>query len=234
MSNLPSGEKLRGFLERIEEVQARKADLGKIETMVFAEAKAAGFNTRAVRRVLKIRKMRPADRQENDEILTLYLEAVGMSAQPATFRAIAAMGGDALSREALIEALKQLAPQSGDYIVRAGGDPIRIWRDETGTPKAEPIAFLEEIDPRGDPDAARPAPVPVPDEYAGLDGDGAEALGRDFALKNHPIIDNPFPYGDERRGRFDIGWQEGAGSDGIGEPLAPDLPKDEDEGGDDA
>lgn len=54
---------------------------------------------------------------------------------------------------------------------------------------------------------------PPPD----VDADGAEALGRQFAKENRAIIDNPFPFGDTRRPRFDAGWRKETGSDGMGQ-----------------
>lgn len=60
-----------------------------------------------------------------------------------------------------------------------------------------------------------PSPAPkadVPD----VDPDGAEALGRQAFKDNEPIIANPFPFGDGRRGRWDSGWRKESGTDGMG------------------
>lgn len=43
----------------------------------------------------------------------------------------------------------------------------------------------------------------------------AEGAGRAAAREGRPIIDNPFPFGDPRRARFDEGWRKETGSDGI-------------------
>jgi uncharacterized protein (UPF0335 family) len=46
---------------------------------VMAEAKSQGFDTKIVRQILKLRKMQDHDRQEQEELLDLYKQALGMS-----------------------------------------------------------------------------------------------------------------------------------------------------------
>jgi uncharacterized protein (UPF0335 family) len=50
---------------------------------VFQEAKSQGFDTAAMKRVMKLRKMEPHTRQEAEAILAVYLDAVGLSADEA-------------------------------------------------------------------------------------------------------------------------------------------------------
>jgi MoxR-like ATPase len=53
-------------------------------------------------------------------------------------------------------------------------------------------------------------------EEVPIDIESAEALGRQAARDGKPVIDNPFPFGDARRARFDEGWRKQGESDGMG------------------
>ncbi len=74
-----AAERLKSFVERIERLEEEKAALAADIKDVFAEAKGAGFDVKILRQVLRLRKMEQADRQEQEELLTLYLQALGMS-----------------------------------------------------------------------------------------------------------------------------------------------------------
>ncbi len=69
---------LRSFIERIERLEEEKAALAADIREVYSEAKGAGFDTKIMRQVLRIRKLDSADRQEQEAILDLYLSALGM------------------------------------------------------------------------------------------------------------------------------------------------------------
>jgi uncharacterized protein (UPF0335 family) len=69
---------LKSIIERIERLEAEKTALGEDVKEVYAEAKANGFDTTILRKVISIRKQDPDDRQMQDAILELYLAAVGM------------------------------------------------------------------------------------------------------------------------------------------------------------
>lgn len=53
-------------------------------------------------------------------------------------------------------------------------------------------------------------------EEVPLDNESAEELGREAARAGKPVIENPFPFGDTRRARFDEGWRKEAQTDGMG------------------
>ena len=72
-------QKLRAFIERIERLEEEKAALANDIRDVFAEAKSDGFDVKAIRAVLKIRKMNDAERQESEAVLATYLHALGMA-----------------------------------------------------------------------------------------------------------------------------------------------------------
>lgn len=74
-----AAERLKSFIERIERLEEEKAALAADIREVFAEAKSAGFDTKIMRQVLKLRRMEKADRQEQEELLELYLQALGMA-----------------------------------------------------------------------------------------------------------------------------------------------------------
>lgn len=69
--------KLKSFLERIERLEAEKSELMADIKEVYAEAKSMGFDTKVLRKVVSLRKIDRAERQEQEALLELYLEAVG-------------------------------------------------------------------------------------------------------------------------------------------------------------
>jgi uncharacterized protein (UPF0335 family) len=73
-----ASDHLRSFIERIERLEGEKAALAADIRDVFAEAKGSGFDVKIMRQILKLRKMEEADRNEQDELLTLYMRAIGM------------------------------------------------------------------------------------------------------------------------------------------------------------
>ncbi len=69
---------LRAIIERIERLEEEKATIADDIKDVYAEAKGTGFDTKAIRTIVKLRKMDPAERQEIESILDLYKAALGM------------------------------------------------------------------------------------------------------------------------------------------------------------
>lgn len=70
---------LRQFIERIERLEEEKAALQEDISSVMAELKGRGYDVKAVRAILKLRKQDPDERQEAEAILELYLNALGMA-----------------------------------------------------------------------------------------------------------------------------------------------------------
>ncbi len=68
--------KLKSFVERIEKLEAEKAELTADIREVYAEAKGNGFDTKIMRLVIRLRKMEEPDRREQDELLDLYRAAL--------------------------------------------------------------------------------------------------------------------------------------------------------------
>ncbi|MEM9468598.1 MAG: DUF2312 domain-containing protein [Pseudomonadota bacterium] len=73
-----AGKRLKSFIERVERLEEEKAALAEDVKEVMAEAKSAGFETKIIRRIMKLRKMDIEKRREEDELLELYMSAIGM------------------------------------------------------------------------------------------------------------------------------------------------------------
>tara|TARA_B100000508_G_C11324764_1_gene211261 strand:+ start:167 stop:460 length:294 start_codon:yes stop_codon:yes gene_type:complete len=73
-----AGKRLKSFLERVERLEEEKSALSEDIKEVMAEAKAAGFEVKILRRILKLRKMEVEKRREENELLELYMAAIGM------------------------------------------------------------------------------------------------------------------------------------------------------------
>jgi uncharacterized protein (UPF0335 family) len=73
-----SSERLRSFVERIERLEEEKREVQEQVKEVFAEAKGEGFDVKVMRQVIRLRRLRPHDRSEQEELLDLYKSALGM------------------------------------------------------------------------------------------------------------------------------------------------------------
>ena len=73
-----TADELRQFIERIEQLASEKADIAEQEKEVFAEAKGRGYDTKTMRKIIKMRKVDANQRAEEDAILNLYMQALGM------------------------------------------------------------------------------------------------------------------------------------------------------------
>lgn len=67
-----AGGRLKAFIERIERLEEEKSGLAEDIKDIYAEAKAVGFDTKIIRKVVRRRKMDKEKRQEEDELLDLY------------------------------------------------------------------------------------------------------------------------------------------------------------------
>lgn len=70
---------LRAFLERIERLEEEKATIADDIKEVFAEAKGAGFDTKVLRVIVRLRKQDQAERKEFESLVELYKAALGMA-----------------------------------------------------------------------------------------------------------------------------------------------------------
>ena len=69
---------LKAFVERIERLEEEKKTISDDIRDVYAEAKANGFDTKALRVVIRMRKEDADERKEHEAILETYLHALGM------------------------------------------------------------------------------------------------------------------------------------------------------------
>jgi uncharacterized protein (UPF0335 family) len=77
-----AADQLRSLIERVERLEEEKAALASDIKEVYAEAKGNGFDTKAMRKIVRIRKMDTTQREEEDAILELYMSALGMEGAP--------------------------------------------------------------------------------------------------------------------------------------------------------
>ncbi len=74
-----SADELRQFIERYERLEAEKKDAAEQQKEVMAEAKGRGYDTKIIRKVIALRKREPDDIAEEEAVLEMYKEALGMS-----------------------------------------------------------------------------------------------------------------------------------------------------------
>ncbi len=73
-----SATQLKSFIERLERLEEDKASFVEQIKETFAEAKSAGFDPKIMRQVLKMRRMKQEELAEQETLLELYCQALGM------------------------------------------------------------------------------------------------------------------------------------------------------------
>lgn len=73
-----TADELRQFIERAEQLAAEKDDIPEQEKELFAEAKGRGYDTKVMRKIISLRKRKPDDIAEEEAVLELYRQALGM------------------------------------------------------------------------------------------------------------------------------------------------------------
>ena len=71
-------DQIRAFIERIERMEEEKKAIADDIKEIYAEAKGNGFDTKIMRQIVRLRKMDKADRQEQETLLDLYKQALGL------------------------------------------------------------------------------------------------------------------------------------------------------------
>ena len=71
-------DQLKAFVERIEKLEEEKKTISDDIRDVYAESKANGFDVKALRAIVRLRKIEPTEREEQDAILETYMHALGM------------------------------------------------------------------------------------------------------------------------------------------------------------
>lgn len=78
--NSVSKDQLKSIIERVERLEEDKAAIGCDIKDVYAEAKGNGYDVKALRRIVSLRKQDPDKRAEQEAILDTYMHALGMLA----------------------------------------------------------------------------------------------------------------------------------------------------------
>lgn len=74
-----SGNRLKSFIERIERLEEEKKALAEDIRDVYSEAKSTGFEPKIMRKIVSLRKANLEKRREEQELLDLYMAAIGMA-----------------------------------------------------------------------------------------------------------------------------------------------------------
>ena len=73
-----TADELRQFVERYEHLEAEKKDITDQQKEVMAEAKGRGYDTKALRKIIALRKKKPDEIAEEEAVLDIYRTALGM------------------------------------------------------------------------------------------------------------------------------------------------------------
>lgn len=73
-----TADELRQFVERFERLEAEKRDIVDQQKEVMAEAKGRGYDTKVIRKVIALRKRDKDDIAEEEAVLDMYKQALGM------------------------------------------------------------------------------------------------------------------------------------------------------------
>lgn len=73
-----TADELRQFVERFERLEAEKKDIADQQKEVMAEAKSRGYDTRVMRKLIALRKRDSDDLAEEEAVLEMYRQALGM------------------------------------------------------------------------------------------------------------------------------------------------------------
>ncbi len=192
---------LRSLRDRIVRLEEEKKSLADDIKDVYAEAKAQGFDVKALRRVVKDSQMDQTQRaaqRETESIVDVYRATLGI------------LDGKPLGDDA-----RQRFDQREEPSEEPRDKRSRKTDDAPDTPAADPASEAASAD---DEDEAPPATAEAPDERA-LE-EGARGQGRSDFAAGQTVLQNPFPAGDMRRAAWDEGWCEASGSDGMDLPEA--------------
>ncbi len=72
-----SAQRLKSFITRIERLEEEKKAMGADIREVYSEAKSSGFDVKIMRKVIALRRMEPNERQEQEALMQVYIDAIG-------------------------------------------------------------------------------------------------------------------------------------------------------------
>jgi uncharacterized protein (UPF0335 family) len=71
-----AGDRIRSFVERIEQIETELKDLTEAKKEIFSEAKGEGFDVKVLKEILKLRKQDQEERDEHETLLDVYMRAM--------------------------------------------------------------------------------------------------------------------------------------------------------------
>lgn len=74
-----AADRLKQIVENVERLEDERREIAEQIREVLAEAKSDGFDVKILRQILRLRRMKPHDRSEQEELLELYKAALGMA-----------------------------------------------------------------------------------------------------------------------------------------------------------
>jgi uncharacterized protein (UPF0335 family) len=79
MSDNVNKDQLLGYIDRIERLDEDKRAISEDIKEIYVEVKSAGYDTKIVRKIISIRRKTKEQRQEEETLLELYMQSIGMS-----------------------------------------------------------------------------------------------------------------------------------------------------------
>ena len=73
-----AADRLRSIIERVERLEEERKALAADIKDIFTEAKSAGFDVKVIRQIIRLRKLEPAEVEEQETLLDIYRRALGI------------------------------------------------------------------------------------------------------------------------------------------------------------
>ena len=71
-----AGDRIRSFVERIEQIETELKELTEAKKEIFSEAKGEGFDVKVLKEILKLRKQDQDERDEHESLIDVYMRAM--------------------------------------------------------------------------------------------------------------------------------------------------------------
>jgi uncharacterized protein (UPF0335 family) len=71
-----AGDRIRSFVERIEQIETELKELTEAKKEIFSEAKGEGFDVKVLKEIIKLRKQDQDERDEHESLLDVYMRAM--------------------------------------------------------------------------------------------------------------------------------------------------------------
>jgi uncharacterized protein (UPF0335 family) len=71
-----AGDRIRSFIERIEQIETELKELTEAKKEIFSEAKGEGFDVKVLKEILRLRKQDQEERDEHETLLDVYMRAM--------------------------------------------------------------------------------------------------------------------------------------------------------------